>query len=417
MRRSLLAIALGLLSWNCAKASDRGSDSISYRIYFRQASPVLETGYKSNQAKLDSLCALLQVKWQNSDLGHIKINSGASPEGNTKFNKVLSEKRGEALRSYLQGKLMIPDSVFVIDSRGQDWEGLEVLVRQSEMPNKQEVLHILRNTPEWIMQNGSVIDGKKMQLKKLNDGKAWRYMYRNFFPTLRNSSVIECEFKKDPNDTIFIERTDTVVKRDTVVIREKERDTIIYTVDKQRNFYMAVKTNMLYDVMLIPNLYAEFYLGKGWSLAAGWMHGWWNSDRRHYYWRLYGGELNLRKYFGRAAAKKPLTGHHVGIYGQAVTYDFELGGKGVMGGKPGGTILDLAHFGAGLEYGYSKPIARRLNLDFSLGLGYLGGKCYEYVPQGNCYVWQYTKKRNWFGPTKAEISLVWLIGRGNVNKK
>ena len=34
----------------------------------------------------------------------------------------------------------------------------------------------------------------------------------------------------------------------------------------------------------------------------------------------------------------------------------------------------------------------------------------------NCYVWQATKERHWFGPTKAEISLVWLIGRGNFNK-
>ena len=88
-----------------------------------------------------------------------------------------------------------------------------------------------------------------------------------------------------------------------------------------------------------------------------------------------------------------------------------------MGGKPGGTIYDKSNFGAGIEYGYSKPVARRLNLDFSIGVGYLGGTYYEYVPKGNCYVWQATKKRNWFGPTKAEISLVWLIGHGNVNNK
>ncbi|MCD8273384.1 MAG: DUF3575 domain-containing protein, partial [Alistipes sp.] len=24
---------------------------------------------------------------------------------------------------------------------------------------------------------------------------------------------------------------------------------------------------------------------------------------------------------------------------------------------------------------------------------------------------------HWFGPTKAEISLVWLLGRGNYNEK
>ncbi|MFK2066771.1 DUF3575 domain-containing protein, partial [Bacteroides fragilis] len=33
------------------------------------------------------------------------------------------------------------------------------------------------------------------------------------------------------------------------------------------------------------------------------------------------------------------------------------------------------------------------------------------------YVRKETRQRHWFGPTKAEISLVWLIGRGNYNEK
>ena len=61
-------------------------------------------------------------------------------------------------------------------------------------------------------------------------------------------------------------------------------------------------------------------------------------------------------------------------------------------------------------------MARRLNIDFGIGIGYLGGEYKEYKPIDNHYVWQATKKRHWFGPTKAEISLVWLIGRGNTNK-
>lgn len=62
-------------------------------------------------------------------------------------------------------------------------------------------------------------------------------------------------------------------------------------------------------------------------------------------------------------------------------------------------------------------VARRLNLDFVIGLGYWGGTYYEYLPMDNHYVWQATRQRHWFGPTKAEISLVWLLGRGNYNQK
>lgn len=70
----------------------------------------------------------------------------------------------------------------------------------------------------------------------------------------------------------------------------------------------------------------------------------------------------------------------------------------------------------GAEYGYSLPIARRWNIDFSIGAGYWGGIYHEYLPQDGEYVWQATKKRQWIGPTKAEISLVWLLGKGNCNQ-
>ena len=40
------------------------------------------------------------------------------------------------------------------------------------------------------------------------------------------------------------------------------------------------------------------------------------------------------------------------------------------------------------EYGYSLPIARRLNIDFTIGAGYWGGIYHEYKPEADYYVWQ-----------------------------
>ena len=173
-------------------------------------------------------------------------------------------------------------------------------------------------------------------------------------------------------------------------------------------FYMALKTNALYDVLAIPNIGVEFYLGKKWSVATNWHYAWWKTDPKHWYWRTYGGDIALRRWFGRKAAEKPLTGHHVGVYGQILTYDFETGGRGYLG--------DRWSYAAGVEYGYSLPIAKRLNIDFTLGMGYLRGEYKEYLPMDECYVWQATKNRKWLGPTKAEVSLVWLLGSGNSNK-
>lgn len=184
-------------------------------------------------------------------------------------------------------------------------------------------------------------------------------------------------------------------------------------------FYFAVKTNMLFDALLVPNIGAEFYLGKNLSVYGEWMHAWWSYNNHHRYYRIYGGDLGLRWWFGKKAHIKPLTGHHIGVYAGAFTFDMEFGNRGYMGGLPGGSILDRCFINGGLEYGYSLPVSRRLNIDFTIGIGYISGKYMEYIPDGfeHGYLWQQTKRFGWFGPTKAEVSLVWLIGRGNVNAK
>lgn len=190
-------------------------------------------------------------------------------------------------------------------------------------------------------------------------------------------------------------------KVDTVTVNQKSICS--------RPFYMSVKNNMLFDLATVPNIGVEFYIARNWTVAANWHYAWWRGDTKHIYWRTYGGDMSVRKYFGKAAKEKPLTGHHLGVYGQMITYDFELGGRGYL--------ADRWSWAAGLEYGYSLPVARRLNIEFTLGAGYHWGKYAEYLPIDGHYVWQSTKRRRYIGPTKCEISLVWLLGCGNWNKE
>lgn len=185
---------------------------------------------------------------------------------------------------------------------------------------------------------------------------------------------------------------------------------------KCKPFYMAIKTNMLYDVAAVPNIGAEFYLGQNFSIAANYAHAWWKKDAKNFYWRYYGADASLRWWFGKASRIKPLQGHHIGLNYQILTYDFQLGNKGIMAGMPNGNLADRANHIVALEYGYSLPITRRLNIDFSIGAGYHWGIFEEYIPVDGHNVWQATKRRQYFGPTKLEISLVWLIGCENYNK-
>jgi len=169
--------------------------------------------------------------------------------------------------------------------------------------------------------------------------------------------------------------------------------------------FMALRTNALYDAVLVPNIGVEVWLPMNFTLGFDWFGSWIKSDKAHFYWQGYGGYLTARYYFGKTAEAYPMAGHHVGIYGSILTYDIEWGGTGYQAAKPG--------FGGGVEYGYSLPLQYNLCFDFTIGVGYQGGEYKVYRPTNDGtghYEWISTKMRNWWGPTKAEVTLKWLIG-------
>ena len=431
MRKVIIKIGLsGTLAICCNAALADGApttDTLSVEVFYRQGGHRPDSTYKAGSKRLDSLLATLHALSADTSfrLDRFSVVSGASPEGSSSFNKALSKKRTGYVGNYLRTHLPAPWTVTLTEEHlGVDWEGLRIKVKQSAMPYKEKVLHILEHTPEWIVRGGVVVDGRKRQLMNLHRGECWRYMAREFFPELRHS-VVTVEYSLTHRPSEAEKKSDTAysLKSDTLVCDRTEdtpkMDTIVLTVQPEPlpPTRIAVKTNMLYDALLVPNIGLEFYLGKGFSIGGNWMYAWWKTDRHHRYWRVYGGELDIRKYFGRAIGNNPMSGHHLGLYGQIFTYDFETGGRGYIGGKPGCTLWERMNYAAGVEYGYSLPVARRINLDFTIGAGYWGGDYYEYEPADNHYVWRQTKRRHWFGPTKAEVSLIWLIGRGNHNER
>lgn len=421
----------------CAQGAPQ-ADTLGVKVYFRKGYSILEPAYRGNAERLEAFAAQLEALQRDTSIRvkRIRVAGTASPEGTAQLNERLSENRAKSLIAWFGERFSFPEQSFDVHAEGIDWAGLTALVEASQMPYRDEVLDILRHTPEWVIRDGRVVDGRKRRLGMLRGGRAWWYMAEHLFPQLWSGGMLlSCEIERrivpqaehDPEpqpESALAEEPgcESVPTSEPVVGRTAAPEPASEIAEQpaaveRAPFCMSLKTNLLYDAALVPNIGAEFYVGRGWSLGGNWMYAWWKNDRRHNYWRIYGGELDVRRYFGRRAAEKPLTGHHVGLYGQMLTYDFERGGKGYMGGKPGGMLWDKMNWGAGVEYGYALPIGRRLNLDFGIGIGYLGGECWEYEPVGNHYVWQATKQRHWFGPTKAEISLVWLIGSGNFNQK
>ena len=346
-----------------------------------------------NKEYIEQICSQLDQVINDTTirLQRIIVSGYASPDGPYQKNAKLAQSRTDILKDFIVNRSNISNSLLETHAVPEDWDGLEQAVLNtpdSDLPHKQAILGIIGSSEK--------LDVKERKIRALRTD--FNYLKENVLPKLRRTEFYIQYFK----DTRLI---------NTTVIEEEQPDTVTAVEEqpaKKKPFYIAAKTNLLYDAALVPNIGVELYLGKQWTVSADWFYNWWYSDSRHYYWQGYGGYLGVRKYFGSKSEENPFTGHHVGLYGLMMTYDVEWGNRGYQ-------MPDWG-FGGGLEYGYSMPIARRLNLDFSLGIGYQDGTYKEYLPLDGHYVWQSTHKRHWIGPTKAEISLKWLIGRGNYHK-
>ena len=312
-------------------------------IGFPVGNSTLDTAYGNNAASLSDVVSFLESVKKDSTLELVEVSfcGSASPEGGLSLNRKLAEKRRNSLERYVRERISLPNGVISRPEGFIAWERLAELVEVSDMPHKEEALDVLRNVPEFTYNNkGVLVDSRKKRLMELQYGRTWRYMHKHFFGQIRNASVILVTVRQKPvieeKKVVMEEKEEPVVPApaDTTAVVEDEDTLVAISPETSKPFYMALKTNMLYDVLAVLNIGAEFYLGKNWSISGNWMYGWWKKNSSHRYWRIYGGDLAVRYWLGKKASEKPLTGHHIGIYGQAFTYDFEWGGKGYMGGEP-----------------------------------------------------------------------------------
>ena len=175
----------------------------------------------------------------------------------------------------------------------------------------------------------------------------------------------------------------------------------------RRRPLLALKTNLLFDAALMPNVEIEVPVGKRWSVNGEYAFPWWQFDRGKYCMQVLMGGLEGLYWLGSRKSREDrevLTGHFLGLYAGGGKYDLQWGEKGYQG---------EFFIAAGVSYGWATRIARHLHLEFNIGIGLLRTDSRHYHARDNyqTLLWQENGKYTWFGPTKAKISLVWLLNR------
>lgn len=160
----------------------------------------------------------------------------------------------------------------------------------------------------------------------------------------------------------------------------------------------ALKSNIAYDAVGSFNLGAEFRVSPRLTLDVPFVYNplTFGSDRK---WKHFLVQPELRRW-----VCEPFNGHFWGVHAHYAFYN--AGGIGSRWMKNYRFEGWLA--GVGVSYGYHWILSPRWSLEASLGVGYAYMDYDRYVWQ-KCGKFLSHDRMNYFGPTKAAISLIYIL--------
>lgn len=169
-----------------------------------------------------------------------------------------------------------------------------------------------------------------------------------------------------------------------------------------RPYHVAVRTNVLYDALLLPTLGVEWRINRGLSVKLDGSLAWWGGEhgKVQKVWLL---NPEVRWYLLR---DKRFYAGVSGSYGEYNIYKYMLGN---IVSKDTGYQGKL--WGAGLTVGYQLYLSRNFSFDFNLGLGYTRSDYDSFGMTDGVRVYkEKDRSKDFWGPTQAGISLIWTIG-------
>lgn len=179
-------------------------------------------------------------------------------------------------------------------------------------------------------------------------------------------------------------------------------ETVPETPAPVRPYHFAVRTNVLYDAMLLPTLGAEWRINPNIGVKLDGSLAWWGGEtgKTMKVWLL---NPEVRWYL---LHDKRFYAGVSGSYGEYNIYKYMVGN---ILSKDTGYQGSL--WSAGLTVGYQLYLSRSFSVDFNLGLGYVRSEYDSFGMTNGVRVYKdRDKTKNFWGPTQVGINLIWTIG-------
>ena len=168
----------------------------------------------------------------------------------------------------------------------------------------------------------------------------------------------------------------------------------------------ALKTNIVSDALLSPNLAIEAGLAPKWTLNVAGQLNLWSVDGHK--WRHWLVQPEARYWFCRR-----FQGHFLGLHAIGGEFNFGNIDTGLKFLGPDLSPLRDRRYegwgaGAGIGYGYDGVRSRHWNLEAEIGAGWIHARYDEY-PCASCGRRLGSGHHNYFGPTKVAVNLEYVF--------
>ena len=335
------------------------------------------------------------------------IRGSASPEGGVKNNTRLAHQRAKALVKVLSKYIPLPDSLVEERYINEDYAGLRRLMEEKPTAYSQQVLSILKKYKDQDAQ-------AKQALQRLNGGKTWRLLLRDYFPELRASRLVLFVSKKGsiplgvPADIAGGTKVPADLQsagKQAVTNEQASVDTIaadtLLTADcksaapptgqdglqvearPSAHPGLNIKTNLLYDLALFvpkfgyaltPNLAIE-YLPKSGHITPVLEVTWspWRNDSRSKTWIIHNFLLEGRYYIRKVKSEeRRVKNSNAYTSPLGVPADLQSAGKERASGYTGHYFSAYTNLGTyDLQFNSTKAyLADKWGKTYGFGLGW-----------------------------------------------
>lgn len=402
----LLLVSLLLLPVAASAQADNTittADTVGVKVYFRQGYSTLQPAFRENGIRLDEFMRRVSEMHGDSTarLNSIDIVAYASPEGPYTLNRKLARKRAENISTYLRGNMpFLSGSLFNVQPKGIDWNGLAAMVEASDMRYRSEVLNILRNVPETTYRNGKLVDSRLKRLMDLRGGRPYNYMLTHFFPELRAAGAyVVCDFVRIAQPAIPINKPNEPNEANGAnEANEVDAAIPVATELPERDYdRWAIKSNALYLAAGVTNIGGEYAFHPHWSVDLPLVYSPYTLARTYRMRFLYI-QPEARYWLDR-----PMKGHFFGVHLHAGVFNVSLDNKNRYQSEKG-------FHGAGISYGYAMPLSRRWSMEFTVGVGYAFTKYCTYYNVPNGIRYEKDIPYHYWGLTKLGLNFVYRFG-------